>query len=229
MSDSTARATFTSNTTQRGPRAVLRIVATALVGAIGCIYVAAVLVSAGPITPVSLAYSQHANALLGPYALQNWQLFAPDPISEERGVVARARCEGGATTDFIDLTTPVVSELQNSRFFPSRESRVISNGLFSLFQEDPYLMRYREIRSDTELGSENEDIPLSVEEIQTRQIAERVLTRYATSKLATYCDGQLTEVQLRYVLHRFPRWSERHQWQKKGDIDILESAWFTAS
>lgn len=227
MTGSTARTASESNRDRHGRRAALRILALCTVAALGTVYVLAVLVSAGPITPISLAYAQHANTLLAPYALQNWQLFAPDPISEERGVVARARCDDGRTTDYVDLTTPVVTDLQNDRFFPSRESRVISNGLFALFQEDPYLMRYRAISADGE-DPELESLPLSAEEVETRRTAELVLTRYAADEMSAHCSGRPAEVQLRYVLHRFPRWSERDRWQEAGDLDVLESAWFPA-
>lgn len=203
-----------------------KIVATAVLVAVGIVYVATVMVASGPVTPLSVKFAAPANTLLTPYLSQNWQLFAPDPVSEERGLVARARCADSTTTEFIDVTSHHIQAVQDNRFFPSRISRLVSNGMNNLFQEDPVLARYR----DRETGDPDDPLStvgLTESELQVRLQGEQVLSSLAAHELADECSGAVSEVQLRYMLHTFPRWSERSEWDKNGTINVLESSWFT--
>lgn len=200
--------------------------------ALGLVYFSSALLSAGPMTPLTLAHGSRAAAVLGPYFQQNWQLFAPDPISEERGIVARVRCSDGEVTPFEDVTTQHIEAIHSTRFFPSRKSRLVSNGLMQVFLQDPYLVRFRARveekpveRADGRI-LEGEDVPLSKEERDVRAKGERVLVRFAAWSLADRCADRVQDVQLRYMLHKFPRWSQRERWQDNGEISILESSWF---
>lgn len=211
-----------------------RAVAVAVVGVVGAVYVASALVTAGPITPLSLKVVPVASKVTEPYLVQNWQLFAPDPISEERGAVARARCVDGSTTQFVDITSEHVEAVQATRLFPSRQSRVVSNSMFNLFLQDPYLARYREsvepaTADDADepgaVAAEDPLLTVSPDEVAVRQQGERVLANFAQWSLADLCASGVQEVQLRYVLHKFPRWSQRDHWQDNGELQILESGW----
>lgn len=214
-----------------------RAVAVAVVGAVGVVYVGAAVITAGPITPMSVALTPAASVVTEPYLVQNWQLFAPDPISEERGAVARLRCADGTTTEFVDITSEHVEAIHATRFFPSRQSRIVSNSMFNLFLEDPYLARYRESLSSEPGADSVEDtssadplLPISPDEVAVREQGEQVLANFAHWSLADRCpEGDASDVQLRYVLHQFPRWSERHQWRENGETEILESGWHPLS
>lgn len=224
-----------------------RAAAVAVVGVVGVAYAASALVTAGPITPLSLELVPVASRLTEPYLVQNWQLFAPDPISEERGAVARVRCTDGTVTEFEDITTEHIDAIHASRFFPSRQSRLVSNSMFNIFLQDPYLARYREAldgivedgvagepgaapadgEPSAEPSAEQLDALTAVtpEELELREQGQQVLANVAAWSLAERCPDGVEAAQLRYVLHRFPRWSERHRWDEMGDVEILESTW----
>ncbi len=205
-----------------------RVAAVAVVGAVGVTYAASALVTAGPITPLSLELVPVASRLTEPYLVQNWQLFAPDPISEERGAVARLRCADGTVTDYEDITTEHIDTIHASRFFPSRQSRLVSNSMFNIFLQDPYLARYREaLEGMAEESVYDTDALTAVtpEELELREQGQQVLANFAGWSLAERCPDGVEAAQLRYVLHRFPRWSERHRWDETGDVEILESTW----
>lgn len=224
-----------------------RAVVVAVVGVVGVTYAASALVTAGPITPLSLELVPVASRVTEPYLVQNWQLFAPDPISEERGAVARVRCTDGTVTDYEDITSEHIDAIHASRFFPSRQSRLVSNSMFNIFLQDPYLARYREaldgmveegapagataapgsVGPGAEPGADELEALTTVtpEELELREQGQRVLANFAAWSLAQRCPDGVEAAQLRYVLHRFPRWSERHRWDEMGDVEILESAW----
>lgn len=208
--------------------------AVGILSIIGFTYFASVAITAGPITPLSLELTPAASKVIRPYLVQNWKLFAPDPISEERGLVARARCSDGTETEFLDITTPHIQDIHETRLFPSRISRLVSNGMFNLFVEDPYLSRYRQTSDDPTTSvdtspteSDPDLLALSDAEVEMRRQGEIVMARFAAWSLQDEC-ADVVEVQLRYVLHSFPRWSDRENWRAEGDINILESQWFPA-
>ena len=213
----------------------IRGIAVAVVGVVGTTYLAAAIVSAGPITPLSVQLAPAANEVVQPYFVQNWQLFAPDPISEERGIVARARCEDGTTTPFVDVTSEHIDDIHETRLFPSRMSRLVSNGMFNVFLEDPYLARYREALDEPGAAQPDDGaepvvpVPLSEGEREIRELGEHVLVSVADRGLAVHCATGTEAVQLRYMLHRFPRWSERESWRDTGEVDILETQWFSTT
>lgn len=205
-----------------------RGLALATVVVAGFVYFASAVLTTAPITPLTLVHGERANRVLSPYVSQNWQLFAPDPISEDRGIAAQVRCADGAESPFVDVTTPTVEAVHRSRFFPSRMSRVVSNGIMHVFLQDPFLLRFREDAPDSDAP---EALPraeqLSPQERESRARGERTLHRFAAWALADRCAeaGEVSQVRLRYVIHRFPRWSERDRWSETGDVDVLETAW----
>ncbi|MDK8170928.1 DUF5819 family protein [Curtobacterium citreum] len=181
-----------------------------------CTYALLALVLAGPVTPVSFALAPVAQRI-EPWFSQSWQLFAPDPISEERGVLARLAC-GNDTTELIDITTPGITESNSRRVFPSRESRIVSNLLVQRFLQDPISER---------LAEKDVDRPraLSEEARRAAQDAERILARYAAHR-ANCPDGtHATAVQFRYVFHQFPGWSRRTAPDDEKNTQVEESRW----
>ncbi|MCY0947638.1 DUF5819 family protein [Streptomyces antarcticus] len=51
-----------------------------------------------PLTPMKIRYYNKVATYLEPCSAQNWMLFAPDPLSENRGILARAQCRDGSVT-----------------------------------------------------------------------------------------------------------------------------------
>ena len=186
---------------------------------------------AGPTTPLSFAAVGPVSTVMQPHFTQNWSLFAPDPISEERGIAARFECADGSGTDFVDITTPVVKALQADRFFPSRESRLFSNGILERFAEDSVLQELRESENTDALGSPVAQ-DLRAEEEAGHRSAEAMLARYAVVKGGSECGAtpgvsSVRAVQLRYVFHAFPGWSGRHDLSTRGEITYTDSDWVT--
>lgn len=189
-------------------------------------FVLSALVMAGPKTPITFQMYPLVSSYMHPHFPQNWQLFAPKPISEERGLVAKVRCSGGKVTEFVDITTPIIEELQATRVFPSRESRIISNGMITRFKEDAFLKR---IRNNGELDgnevSDKVESHLLESEENAQEIAEMAMARFASHKLADNCAAQVEAVKLRYVFHKFPGWSSRNDLSTKGEIKFRDSRW----
>ncbi|WP_010205521.1 DUF5819 family protein [Salinibacterium sp. PAMC 21357] len=210
----------------------MRVVLSALGLTFVSAFLGSALVMAGPTTPLTFPALGVVASVMQPHFIQNWSLFAPDPISEERGIAARYRCESGDVTEYVDVTTRVIQEVQRDRFFPSRESRIISNGILERFAEDPMLRALRDSTDHTVLNSPAA-IEIIVAEESGRDAAELMLARYAIaiSDEGT-CDAAngmpaVGAVQLRYVFHAFPGWSQRHDLRSQGDVTFTDSGWIS--
>ncbi|WP_157887484.1 DUF5819 family protein [Frondihabitans sp. PAMC 28766] len=183
-------------------------------------FTACALVSAGPTTPITFALSPIADAL-DPYFTQNWNLFAPDPVSEDRAVLARVRCGNERASKYFDITSPATSLVQQQRFFPSRESRIISNGILERFYKDEVIERL-EAKEQGDAAVRK----LRKDERQAQRSAEFVLARYAARKIP--CAGnskKIRAVQLRYVFYKFPGWSQRTNPAVRGTTSAFNSKW----
>ncbi|WP_148071129.1 DUF5819 family protein [Curtobacterium sp. PhB115] len=185
----------------------------AVVGTFG----ACAIVLAGPVTPIKFDVGPVAS-LLNPHLSQNWQLFAPDPISDERGVVARIRCRG-TTTEWTDISSSAIARTQSSRLFPDRESRIVSNALVERFAQD-------DISKRLETKGKEDLVP---SDVSTQRRAERVLARYAALRVpcpsARDPDEESSAVQLRYVVQPLTPWSKRGADAARAEPRITDSEW----
>jgi len=179
-------------------------------------YTLLALVLAGPVTPISFALAPIAHRI-EPWFSQSWQLFAPDPISEERGVLARLACRRG-NTEFTDITTPAIVRSNSRRVFPSRESRIVSNLLVQRFMQDPVSQR---------LAEKDIDRPRELTEVarKAERDAEQTLARYAAHRVGCADGSQASAAQFRYVFHRFPGWSRRTAEDDQENTRVEESGW----
>lgn len=183
-------------------------------------FTGAALLLAGPTTPLTFAFGAVSDHL-EPYFTQNWNLFAPDPVSEERGVLARVKCDTDRVSRYVDISSEAIRDVQGSRLFPSRESRIVSNGILERFRTDEVVDRLRENKRGLETVQRIRD-----DEKRSQDNAELVLARYAGLKIPCAQNGERPKaVQLRYVFHKFPGWSERNNLQKTGTISQFESKW----
>jgi hypothetical protein len=172
------------------------------------------MILAGPLTPIKFDVGGAAS-MLNPYFSQNWQLFAPDPVSDERGVIARFECDGRVTS-WTDITSRAIARTQASRFFPPRESRIVSNAVLQRFAQDDLTKRL----------SEKDQAELAPPVPHVQHEAEEVLARYAA--LTVGCDRdeqQPTAVQLRYVTRPLPPWSRRGTVPRGAPLDTFDSRW----
>ncbi len=181
------------------------------------LYVSVALVIAGPVTPISLALAP-VSARFEPYLAQSWQLFGPDPVSEERGILARTKCADRRSM-FKDVTTPAVVGAQASRLFPPRENRILGNLLVARFEQDDITARLER----DERASDFPDLqrPQKDEELRT----ERLIARYAAERLRCDRGERPQSVQIRYVFHTFPGWSKRTDPDARGHVRYFDSGW----
>ncbi|MBG6181398.1 DUF5819 family protein [Arthrobacter sp. CAN_A1] len=192
------------------------------------VYACLTLIVTGPSNPIKVAAAPTITSLYSPYFLQNWQLFAPDPLAQERGILAQMRCADGVETDFQDITTVLVTELQSTRLFPSREHRVITNAISRRFETDEVVQRL--IDKDTEI-EQQESVDKYADELSARNVraSEALLAEYAARKLNTSeCGGAFNAVRVRYVIHDYPGWSDRRDWDAQGQITTIDSEWVNA-
>lgn len=173
-------------------------------------------VLAGPVTPLSLVLTPLASRL-EPYFSQDWQLFAPDPVNEDRGALARFDC-GDEMTVFVDITSPGSAALQSSRFFPPREARVVSGLLAARFAEGAEADRLRHAGAKKLIERESK--------LRDQEIArvEELLASVAVEHSPCRADGP-QRVQLRYVFHEFASWAQRHEERPESDADYFDSGW----
>ncbi|MCT9010573.1 DUF5819 family protein [Streptomyces rhizosphaerihabitans] len=200
-------------------RAVL-IAGAALLGA----YLSIAALTQTPLNPVKLRYYDEMNALTEPYLSQNWMLFAPDPLSDDRGILARAKCANGRATGFYDVSRPYVARVQHDRFFPSRINRLVSGTITQMDSPDPVLARLR----NKEMEKKKRPVPLLPYEKTSRKEAETFLARYSLSQLSNVCDGSPSAVQVRMYVHELPSWSRRKDSSARGTTRFEDLKWRNA-
>lgn len=206
----------------------LRYVLAALVLISVGVYACLTLIVTGPANPIKIAAAPTITSLYSPYFLQNWQLFAPDPLAQERGILAQMRCADGTETEFQDITTGLVTELQSTRLFPSREHRIITNAIARRFETDEVVQRL--IDKDTAI-EQRDSVDQYAEELNDRNVraSEALLAEYATRKMdVSACGGAFDNVRVRYVFHDYPGWSDRRDWDTQGEITTIDSEWINA-
>ncbi|MEV6655302.1 DUF5819 family protein [Streptomyces sp. NPDC051219] len=178
--------------------------------------------SQAPLSPAKVRYEETVSSYLEPYFAQNWMLFAPDPITDDRGILARAKCSDGSVTDFYDVTHPHIKAAQDSRFFPSRMSRLVTNGLQAISNHDELMNRLRQ----NSLNEKKPLIPATPFEKSSRDETITFLSRYSMGQMPTPCgDGQPSEIQVRMYIHQLPPWSQRKSPKAEGKVEVEDFAW----
>ena len=126
--------TALKTSTTRRPRRLRRIAVAATVSFVAVIlplHTAMTFLHVAPVNPVSVAASPVVTSWIYPYFQQNWQLFAPDPVSSDSGVLAQGRVSAdGDPTGYVDLSSPTLeARLHNP--IPNRLSYVVSGASHS--------------------------------------------------------------------------------------------------
>ncbi|QRX91155.1 DUF5819 family protein [Streptomyces noursei] len=174
-----------------------------------------------PLTPVKLRFLSFVNNYLQPYQTQNWRLFAPNPLSENRGILARGRCANGKTTEFYDVTSRYIEAAQNSRFFPSRMSRLVTGNVLQLSGGDPVLDELREQQKTLH----KRPLPETPLEKKNRKETVTFLSRYSLTQMPQMCGGRPDEVQVRVYVEKMPPWSKRNDPKARSETKIQDMDW----
>ncbi|MFE3551327.1 DUF5819 family protein [Streptomyces kronopolitis] len=174
-----------------------------------------------PLTPVKLRYLTPVSNYLDPYQTQNWKLFAPDPLSENRGILARGKCANGKVTDFFDVTSRYIKAAQESRFFPSRMSRLVTGNVLQLSGGDPVLDDLRE----QQRAEHKRPLPPTPLEKKMREETVNFLSRYSLTQMPQVCGGSPKQVQVRVYVEHLPPWSRRHDAKAKSKVEVQDMKW----
>lgn len=166
-----------------------------------------------PVNPLKVEQERVVNAWVEPLFVQNWQLFAPDPIAHDQGLLVRARLSGGAgptETDFVDITTPHLQQ-RHHNLLPQRTNYTVSGVIHKYLDA-------RESVVDSLPADQREAAPFSLGPTELDQASESDKGAYVAA-LGDLRDaavhslppqqGDVQEVQMRLVTHEFPRYSDR--------------------
>src|SRR3712207_5577325 len=76
-----------------------------------------------PLNPTKVRIQHHVGAYMQPFFVQDWHLFAPDPVKDTRvlTVACQLRQPDGTyrVTDWADVSTPLRQARQRNRFSPA--------------------------------------------------------------------------------------------------------------
>ncbi|GAA5108742.1 DUF5819 family protein [Haloechinothrix salitolerans] len=184
--------------------AVAGVIATAVV-----IHVGMVFFYVAPSNVVSEKYATEIYDYMAPELLQNWKLFAPEPLHVNRSLHARARVRtdaGTVTSDWIDLSA---SDVEGTRGhpLPSHTRNQLRKGWGTFTDTHD---------ADHEATS------------MTGLIVEAYLKRVALMRMSHHIDGEMTQVQLRSATRYVPEpaWSDRSM---PDDVSYTVLPWWPVS
>lgn len=164
----------------------------------------ATFLSVAPVNPLTLRLNRLVDGYTRPFFVQNWKLFAPNPLTADRGILVRARLRTlrrpDRMTAFVDATTPQLDRLHANRFFASRRARVHLGALSALnIGDGPALQLPRKApRGQETTGQDN-----------LRRRAVTVLQAEASTVASAEWGSAVRQVQIRVVSHDLPPFSQR--------------------
>lgn len=197
-----------------------------------------------PINPISLDLNAQIAYYMEPLFQQNWRLFAPDPISEERGLLVRARIKQGdgniLETEFYDFTSPLIEEIHSVRLFPPRRTRLVTSIFQFLGFQDPIADRLRSridaLRIEEFIDEDGniregdfESLPLTAGEEAANLTAIELMQKVATEAAKDRWKGDIVEIQIRIVVNEFPPFSERYSGERVGQLVVQDLEWSEAA
>ncbi|QHT46190.1 hypothetical protein M662_06690 [Bacillus sp. SB49] len=179
--------------------------------------------SVGPNNPVSVTHREAINQYKDPLFYQNWNLFAPEPISKNHKILVKYRTESGEESDWNDISTPILDSNQQNRFSAiNRAARVPSGIFFSIYRPNDLVMAYRK------KTGEEEATDVVNEEVIEQQRSEQIdaLYRFANSSIPLLTDaGEVKEVNVRIMEVSPVPYSERNNPDYKREAQYIDFEW----
>lgn len=184
-----------------------------------------------PLNPAKLRVHHWITGYMQPFFIQNWHLFAPDPVKDTRVLMVSCRLrqpDGTLTeTPWADISTPFRQARYLNRFTPAdRLDRPQSSAVHTIFNRDETLTTLQAHRTE-EASDYNEMVDeLSKADERQREDGRLLLTRIGSA----HCDrlygvGTSEAVRVRIAVLRFPRFSERHKPDSEGDLSYILLDW----
>ena len=136
-----------------------------------------------PLNPVKAKGGLLINSYIQPLFTQNWQLFAPDPLSNNFYIYLQVENKDGSQSDWFDLSTTFYKENQKNRLSPN--NRLVRLGTSSFLQTlrvDETVEKLKEKVSEDKLSEDklnSIENKRGYEEIQQHGID--ILYRHASS------------------------------------------------
>ena len=184
-----------------------------------------------PLNPVKLNV-QHANlAYMQPLFIQNWQLFAPNPVHDTRVLMVSCRVRNTdstiTATEWSDISTPLREASYENRLVPTdRLERLQTGTTRVIFGQDEVLVELQERRSEADDEFNKIIDELAQEDEENRQATIEVLNRIGSAQCdRLYGEYRTEEVRIRVAVLEFPRFSQRHLPNEEGELSYLSFDW----
>lgn len=195
----------------RGPRIAAGIAIVGLVAHFGL-----TIMHVGPISPLSQQLAPVTNAWINPFFNQNWELFAPDPVNTDMGLLVQARGPDVADEEaWVDISTPLLErKLHNP--LPDHLHYVVTGSAHNFVAARQEVIDHPSVadqfpEAEPFAAALPEDVLAAAPE-DLRGAYDFTLDSLMSTAARSWSEqmGQEpTEVKIRLVTHTFPRWSER--------------------
>lgn len=176
-----------------------------------------------PPNPVKEVIGGQVSSYMRPFFVQNWSLFAPDPINTEEEILVRAKVSG---PDGETEVTPWVSATEREWLVvdhnpvPSRASRLSSNlhrrlmSAWRRLSEEQRLVLTEPYDGTADWTVLADDLTAATRgaedgRVATMVRADRVATAYATQVARALWGDDVGSVQIRLRSTPVPRWPDR--------------------
>ncbi|QIW81949.1 DUF5819 family protein [Bacillus tequilensis] len=169
-----------------------------------------VILNVMPMNPISNKYKKEISEYMEPIFVQNWHLFAPDPVSHNETIQVKIGFESDSKSDWIDITNPMIEEMHKNYFSPLNRMARISSGIISeLTSEDDLVIDYRKKLEESERVKEKIK-KLDKERDERFQQNEAILYRFGSS-YAKYLfpDKRIANIELRILRQKNTPFSKR--------------------
>lgn len=177
-----------------------------------------------PLNPITVALSRVIDPYMHPLFLQNWNFFAPDPVSEDISVIARAkRCErpkACVMSAWFDVSDPMIESQRRNRFSSVAVVQLmLSNAAVELNNKitgDPSLRV--KINGTDYIKSE---IPMSADPVD-----EIIIVRTAASAIKSIDPTvRYDQIQVGLFTYKFPRFSKRLEPDDIRSGSLIKTSW----
>ncbi|MEB2300320.1 DUF5819 family protein [Lysinibacillus xylanilyticus] len=123
-----------------------------------CMHFALTAIYVLPLNPVQAKESQLINGYMQPLFTQNWQLFAPNPLSNNVYVFLQAQDSNGEDSEWYDLSSQSYKSNQERRISPNnRLVRIGTSAFLQTVRKDETLEKLKDKISDEELKALEEE------------------------------------------------------------------------
>lgn len=204
-------------------RMVVTWIGVAVMSGLSILYLANTFLYLTPPNPLTLQLWPIVHKIQQPFFVQNWHLFAPNPL--RTNLVLTVRCRfGEKVTQWRDPVTPLLARHHKSRISPmGRMIRIPQNAMYLFFgwtSDEWRRLLCRRTRDHPACHGENQSAR------RARALGQFVLHRIASATCDEVVgDGRASRVQARILIHEPPPWSRRHMPSEEGSTKYIALPW----